>query len=218
MAFEVRSAACSPVKRACGRRARRVRRQARRRRQIAREHRRRRRAVQAHRRRSDHGDRHRTRAARCSSRPLSSKATRRRPRRRSSPTRRRFTYKRSDDPDAAQLQDQLRHADRARHALGDGADPRLAPAPGTTRSVFVVGGRRLWRVDVTYIGNETIGSELGNRATVEFEGASFRASRELHSRDASKPARTFTVWLSDDADRVLSRSSRTPSSAISPST
>src|SRR5205823_9091177 len=26
------------------------------------------------------------------------------------------------------------------------------PAPGTSRSVFVVGGRRLWRVDVKYLG------------------------------------------------------------------
>lgn len=75
------------------------------------------------------------------------------------------------------------------------------PTPGTTRSVFVVGGRRLWRVDVRYVGNETIGSALGNRTAVKFEGASFRA-RPNFTVESEQPARTFTVWLSDDADRV----------------
>jgi hypothetical protein len=75
------------------------------------------------------------------------------------------------------------------------------PSAGTTRSVFVVGGRRLWRVDVRYLGTETIGTELGNRATVKFEGSSFRAKPNFEV-ESEKPARTFTVWLSDDADRV----------------
>jgi hypothetical protein len=75
------------------------------------------------------------------------------------------------------------------------------PAPGTTRSVFVVGGRRLWRVDVKFIGLETIGSALGNRTAIKFEGASFRA-RPNFTVETDKPMRTFTVWLSDDADRV----------------
>jgi hypothetical protein len=74
-------------------------------------------------------------------------------------------------------------------------------APGTTRTVFVVGGRRLWRVDVRYVGEETIGSALGNRRTVRFAGASFRARANFHL-ESDKPARTFSVWLSDDADRV----------------
>jgi len=74
-------------------------------------------------------------------------------------------------------------------------------APGTTRSVFVVGGRRLWRVDVTYAGQDTIGSALGNRKAVRFTGMSFRANRAL-AAETDKPSRTFSVWLSDDADRV----------------
>ena len=73
--------------------------------------------------------------------------------------------------------------------------------PGTTRTVFVVGGRRLWRVDVRYVGEETIGSVLGNRKAVHFEGASFRA-RPNFGLESEKPSRTFQVWLSDDADRV----------------
>jgi hypothetical protein len=74
-------------------------------------------------------------------------------------------------------------------------------ARGTTRTVFVVGGRRLWRIDVKYVGEETIGSELGNRHAVRFQGASYRA-RPNFGLESDKPARTFDVWLTDDADRV----------------
>jgi hypothetical protein len=74
-------------------------------------------------------------------------------------------------------------------------------APGTTRAVFVIGGRRLWRVDVKYAGEESIGSAVGNRRTVVYEGMSYRAKRDL-SIESNRPARTFRVWLSDDADRV----------------
>ena len=73
--------------------------------------------------------------------------------------------------------------------------------PGTTRSVHVIGGRRLWRVDVTYIGEETIGTLAGNRRAVVYEGVSYRAKRDL-TPVVNKPARKFRVWLSDDADRV----------------
>lgn len=74
-------------------------------------------------------------------------------------------------------------------------------APGTTRTVFVIGGRRLWRVDVTYAGEATIGSALGNRRAVMFDGTAYRARRDL-SVESKTPTRTFRVWLSDDADRV----------------
>ncbi len=75
-------------------------------------------------------------------------------------------------------------------------------APGTTRTVFAIGGRRLWRVDVKYVGQDTIGSAaLGNRRAVVFDGTSYRARRDL-TVEANRPTRTFRVWLSDDADRV----------------
>jgi Protein of unknown function (DUF3108) len=72
---------------------------------------------------------------------------------------------------------------------------------GQTRTVFVVGGRRLWRVDVTYAGEETIGGSLGNRRTIVFDGKSYRARNNM-TIESDKPSRTFKVWLSDDADRV----------------
>jgi len=74
-------------------------------------------------------------------------------------------------------------------------------APGTRRTVFIVGGRRLWRIDVTYAGQDTIGSVLGNRRAIRFTGESYRARRDF-SPETPRPSRTFTVWLSDDADRV----------------
>ncbi|MBS1118016.1 MAG: hypothetical protein H6Q90_244 [Deltaproteobacteria bacterium] len=73
--------------------------------------------------------------------------------------------------------------------------------PGTVRTVYVIGGKRLWRIDVKYVGEATIGSHVGNRRAVIYEGLSYRAKRDL-SMESSKPARTFRVWLSDDADRV----------------
>ena len=74
-------------------------------------------------------------------------------------------------------------------------------APGTMRTLFVMGGKRIWKSQVTFIGRETIGTQLGNRAAVKLEGSAWRAHNDL-SVDAAAPARTFTVWLSDDADRV----------------
>jgi hypothetical protein len=74
-------------------------------------------------------------------------------------------------------------------------------APGTRRTVFVVGGRRLWRIDVTYAGGDTVGSALGNRRAIRFTGESYRARGDF-SPESDRPTRTFTVWLSDDADRV----------------
>jgi hypothetical protein len=72
--------------------------------------------------------------------------------------------------------------------------------PGAVRTVYIVGGRRLWRVDVTFAGSEVIGSALGTRRVVRYEGKSYRVTGRLAVEP--KPARTFTVWLSDDADRV----------------
>ncbi len=74
-------------------------------------------------------------------------------------------------------------------------------APGATRSIYVVGGRRLWRVDVTFVGIESVGSSMGNRRAVHLEGAAFRARPNL-TLESQSATRTFSVWLTDDADRV----------------
>jgi Protein of unknown function (DUF3108) len=74
-------------------------------------------------------------------------------------------------------------------------------APGELRTVYVIGGRRLWRIDVTYVGEQTVGSAAGNRRAVVYDGVSYRARRDL-APESNKPARRFRVWLSDDGDRV----------------
>lgn len=111
------------------------------------------------------------------------------------------TYRRN-----AEATPQTTRIDFGAHALLD-AHSAMAQlrgwkaAPGATRTVFVIGGRRLWRVDVKYVGEGTIGSAMGNRRAVIFDGTGYRARRDL-GIESNRPARTFRVWLSDDADRV----------------
>jgi hypothetical protein len=69
------------------------------------------------------------------------------------------------------------------------------------RRLFIVGGRRLWRTDVTWVGRETIGTELGNVNAIRLDGVSVRVDHKLRVHRTAKP-RTFSVWMSDDADRV----------------
>jgi hypothetical protein len=73
--------------------------------------------------------------------------------------------------------------------------------PGAAKTVLVVSGRRLWRVELRYEGQDTIGSALGNRRAVRLSGAAYRASASF-TQSSQKATRTFKVWLSDDADRV----------------
>lgn len=111
------------------------------------------------------------------------------------------TYKRSDDPKphTYKLNFGAKVVHETHSAMAQVRGWR--PSPGTAKSVFVVGGRRLWRVDVKYIGGETIGTVLGNRRSVKYEGSSYRARADF-TVESKKAARTFTVWLSDDGDRV----------------
>jgi hypothetical protein len=53
---------------------------------------------------------------------------------------------------------------------------------------------------MTYVGNEVIGAGVGNRPAIRLEGQSFVARGD--GTATGKAMRTFTVWLSDDADRV----------------
>jgi hypothetical protein len=111
------------------------------------------------------------------------------------------TFRRPEDPNA-----KTQHLDFGTAAVHD-AHSAMAQlrgwraTPGDKRSVYVVGGRRVWRVDVTYAGDDTIGLTVGNRRAMKFLGEAFRTKRDL-SAETDKPNRTFAVWLSADADRV----------------
>lgn len=75
-----------------------------------------------------------------------------------------------------------------------------APA-GTTRTMWVLGGRRIWKVELVMGPTEVIHTFAGNQAAVRLDGRASRAHADL-SVDGSRPPRTFSVWLSDDGDRV----------------
>ena len=72
--------------------------------------------------------------------------------------------------------------------------------PGEELELWMVGGKRVWHVDVVMNGRETIGTDDGNRAALRFDGVAQRMKRDL-TPDKPTP-RTFSVWVSDDADRV----------------
>ena len=75
------------------------------------------------------------------------------------------------------------------------------PQLGAQRSVFIIGGRRLWRIDLTAANAEVVGTALGNRKAQRLNGKAYRARGDL-SVDTGPPGRTFSVWISDDGDRV----------------
>lgn len=75
-----------------------------------------------------------------------------------------------------------------------------APA-GTARTLWVLGGRRVWQAEMTMGPREVIATYVGNQAAIRIDGVARRALPNLSIDTARKP-RTFSVWLSDDADRV----------------
>ena len=75
------------------------------------------------------------------------------------------------------------------------------PRAGEAQSVFIVGGKRLWRIDLTAGAIETVGTTMGNRKCQRLDGKAFRARADL-TVDPGPAGRTFSVWMSDDGDRV----------------
>jgi len=75
-------------------------------------------------------------------------------------------------------------------------------APDGARAIFhTLGGRTVWRTDLTVDGRETLSTKLGKVMCIRMTGVSRRLTATL-GVDDKKPARKFTVWLSDDARRV----------------
>lgn len=76
-----------------------------------------------------------------------------------------------------------------------------APRGGRV-TVYSLGGVRVWRSVFTVEGREDLDGPLGRRAAIRIRGVSTRISPVTLVDDTSKPARTFTVWLSDDRQRI----------------
>lgn len=73
--------------------------------------------------------------------------------------------------------------------------------PGTRLSVEVLRGRWLWRVDVEVRGRENLSTDLGELPALRFEGRSYKLDRG-GKLFPNTPSRVFSVWISDDGDRV----------------
>jgi hypothetical protein len=72
---------------------------------------------------------------------------------------------------------------------------------GTTATADVVRSRYLWRTQVTMAKFETIVTELGELPAVRIDGVSRRLRRD-GTIDPSSDTRHYSMWISDDADRV----------------
>jgi hypothetical protein len=75
-----------------------------------------------------------------------------------------------------------------------------APLGGHT-TVYSLGGLRVWKNLFVVEGSEEIEGPLGKRQATKIRGVSTRVTAAL-TDDTSRPPRTFTVWFSEDAQRI----------------
>ncbi len=76
-----------------------------------------------------------------------------------------------------------------------------APRGGRV-TVYSLGGTRVWRNVFTVEGREDVDGPLGRRAAIRIRGVATRITPVTLVDDNSKPPRTFTVWLTDDRERI----------------
>jgi hypothetical protein len=75
------------------------------------------------------------------------------------------------------------------------------PADGTRAYFYVVGGRRLWHNTIVFAGREAIRTSMGTFPAIRIDGVATRLTRQLAVDDRKKP-RSYSLWISDDANRV----------------
>ena len=73
--------------------------------------------------------------------------------------------------------------------------------PGTQATADVLRSRFVWRTQLTVGGYETVSSALGPLPCVRFDGLSRRLTR-AGELDPKSDTRYYSIWISDDADRV----------------
>jgi hypothetical protein len=72
---------------------------------------------------------------------------------------------------------------------------------GASRTFEAVRSSYMWRMQATLVGRESIATDLGELPTVKFNAISRRLMRDGSIDQGTEP-RKFSVWISDDADRV----------------
>jgi uncharacterized protein DUF3108 len=75
------------------------------------------------------------------------------------------------------------------------------PEVGQRAYFYVIGGRYLWHNLVQLTSRETVRTALGTFPALRIDGLATRVNSRL-GFDLTKKPRTYTVWLSDDNDRV----------------
>jgi hypothetical protein len=74
--------------------------------------------------------------------------------------------------------------------------------PRSSRAtVYTLGGERFWRTTLTMEGKEEYKGPMGKRKALRIAGDSQRMMASLED-DKTKAPRHFTVWVSDDAQRI----------------
>jgi hypothetical protein len=73
--------------------------------------------------------------------------------------------------------------------------------PGSTVTAEVLRSRYLWTVEMTIGGREKVVTQLGEFPALRFDGHTYRLRRD-GTKDTSADERDFSIWISDDADRV----------------
>ena len=82
-----------------------------------------------------------------------------------------------------------------------GAIRSWEPKRGQKRYFFGVSGRRVWYTELTASGSDTRRTKMGMYPVLRFDGVAERLTYRMVVDDRRKP-RTFTMWLSDDANRL----------------
>jgi hypothetical protein len=72
---------------------------------------------------------------------------------------------------------------------------------GETHSIDVVRSRFVWRTQVKLVGRTPVVTDLGELPAVKFDATTARIMRDGTIDTGTEP-RHFTMWISDDADRV----------------
>jgi hypothetical protein len=73
--------------------------------------------------------------------------------------------------------------------------------PGSTVTTEVMRSRYLWNVKITVRGREKLVTELGEFPALRFDGHTYKLARD-GTRFPDTDERDFSIWISDDADRV----------------
>ena len=73
--------------------------------------------------------------------------------------------------------------------------------PGQHAYLYALVGRHLWQNTIRMTGRERVRTRLGAFDAIRIDGVARRMHRNLRE-DTRKPARYYTIWLSDDAQRM----------------